>query len=408
MAPDTPQITALEFDDEELARLAFPKDELRVWRGLGSGLCVDGDGGLWAIGDRGPNLKVKLAVRRYGLDAVAGHGDRDGAKVMPCPAIGPAISALRLDGDRVTIARTLPLLDRDRRPISGLPVPGGDHMASEPALGVDGAVIPPDPSGVDSEGIAPIPGGGFWIGDEYGPSLLRIGADGAVLARWVPKGCSALYAGAGYPIEERLPAIATKRRLNRGFEALATSPDGRWLFLAFQSPLSHPDDDAHERASHVRVWRLDAATGVVAAQWLYPLDPPTAFRRDAAKGAVERSDVKVSEIALLGPDRLLVLERASETTKLYAVDLSPDLALAPEHLDPATRPTLEELSARGETPPVLVKRLVLDTDDHPEVSPDLEGMAVLGPRTLLLVNDNDFGIEGVGTRFWRVELPRDL
>jgi hypothetical protein len=273
---------------------------------------------------------------------------------------------------------------------------------------VDGAVIPPDPSGVDSEGIAPMRGGGFWIGDEYGPSLLRVAPDGTVLARWVPAGCGGPFAGAGYRVEERLPAIATRRRLNRGFEALATSPDGRWLFLAFQSPLSHPDDATHKRASHVRMWRLDAESGAIAAQYLYALDPPRAFRRDAAKGPVERSDIKVSEIALLGPDRLLVLERASETTKLYAVDLTPELALGPEHLDPATRPTLEELSARDDTPPALAKRLVLDTDDHPEVSPDLEGMAVLGPRTLLLVNDNDFGIEGVRTRFWRVDLPADL
>jgi hypothetical protein len=403
-----PIVTPLHFDDEELVRQTLPKAELRVWRGIGSGLCVDAEGRVWAVGDRGPNLKVKLAVKRYGVDAVATHAGADGAKVMPCPEIGPAMSELAIDGDRVTIVRTLPLLDRDGRPISGLPVPGGQHMASEPALAIDGAAIPPDPSGVDSEGIAPAPDGGFWIGDEYGPSLLRVGADGAVLARWVPERCGEGFADARYPVEERLPAIAVKRRLNRGFEALATSADGRWLHLAFQSPLSHPDDDTHERACHVRLWRLNARTGAVAAQWAYPLDPPHAFRRDAAKGEVERSDIKVSEIAAIGPDRLLVLERASETTKLYAVDLSPDRALGPEHLDPATRPTLEELSARGKAPPALDKRLVFDSDAHPEVSPDLEGLAVLGPRTLLLVNDNDFGIEGVRTRFWRVKLAEDL
>lgn len=408
MPRDPATVTALRFEDEELARLDLPGGELLVWRGIGSGLCVDRQGRVWAVGDRGPNLKVKLAVERYGLDAVAAHAEADGAKVMPCPQIGPALSELSIDGDRVSIVRTLPLRDRDGRPISGLPVPGGAHMASEPALAIDGAVIPPDPSGVDSEGIAPAPDGGFWIGDEYGPSLLRIGADGAVLARWVPERCGEGFADARYPVEERLPTIAVKRRLNRGFEALAASPDGRSLHLAFQSPLSHPDDDAHERASHVRLWRLDARTGAVVAQWAYPLDPPDAFRRDRAKGEVARSDIKVSEIAALGPDRLLVLERASETTKLYAVDLSPDRALAPEHLDPATRPTLEELSARGEAPPALAKRLVFDSDAHPEVSPDLEGLVVLGPRTLLLVNDNDFGIEGVRTRFWRVELAADL
>lgn len=58
-------------------------------------------------------------------------------------------------------------------------------------------------------------------------------------------------------------------------------------------------------------------------------------------------------------------------------------------------------------PPVLDKRLLFTTDDHPDIDPDLEGMALLDRRTLL-VNDNDFGTEGVATRFWRVELSEPL
>ena len=57
---------------------------------------------------------------------------------------------------------------------------------------------------------------------------------------------------------------------------------------------------------------------------------------------------------------------------------------------------------------VLAKRLVLSSDDLPELGADLEGVAVLSARSLLIVNDNDFGIEGVATRFWRVDLPRAL
>ena len=125
-----------------------------------------------------------------------------------------------------------------------------------------------------------------------------------------------------------------------GPEALAASPDGRWLYLAFQSPLSHPDDDAHRRGRHVRLWRLDAGTGAAAAEWLYPLDAPDSFRRDAAAGEVKRSDVKVSEIVAVGADRLLVLERVSLTTKLYLVDLDPKAALDLAYLDEATRPTI--------------------------------------------------------------------
>jgi hypothetical protein len=83
--------------------------------------------------------------------------------------------------------------------------------------------------------------------------------------------------------------------------------------------------------------------------------------------------------------------------------------LPPEHAEEAPRPTLEELSAAGKLDlPVLRKRLVLSTDDHPEVSADLEGMAVLDERTLLLVNDNDFGIEDVETGFWLVRFAEPI
>ena len=54
--------------------------------------------------------------------------------------------------------------------------------------------------------------------------------------------------------------------------------------------------------------------------------------------------------------------------------------------------------------PVLTKKLMLSTDEHPEVSADLEDVLVLGDNMLLLVNDNDFGVEGVRTEFWKVTL----
>ena len=409
MAEERARVTELAHDEEVLAELDLPGGRLRVTRGVGSGMCVDVAGRVWAVGDRGPNLKVPRAVERYGLAHLERHRGVDGAKAMPCLDVGPAISELRVEGDRVAIVRTLSLCDADGRALTGLPMPGGDHAVAEPALDLGGGPIAPDPSGVDSEGIAPAADGGFWVGDEYGPSLLRVGTDGVVAERWVPAGCEGLFEGSRVPVRGVLPAIAARRRLNRGFEALAASPDGRWLYLAFQSPLSHPDDEAHRRGRHVRLWRLDAGTGAVAAEWLYPLDAPGTFRRDAEAGAVEPSDLKVSELSLLAPDRLLVLERGSATTKLYVVALDEGRAIDPAWLDLETRPTVEELSGGGAFDlPVLEKRLVLSSDDLPALGADLEGVAVIGPRTLLLVNDNDFGIEGVATRFWRVDLLADL
>jgi hypothetical protein len=218
-----------------------------------------------------------------------------------------------------------------------------------------------------------------------------VGPDGRVRERWNPG---------------ILPAIAGKRQLNRGFEAIALSPDESWLYLAFQSPLAHPDVKAHEAARHVRIWKLSAATGEVASQFLYLLDPPESFTRDCEKGAFGQSDVKVSEIVAEAEDRLIVLERGSETTKIYRTQL--EHPVAAEHLDVDTRPTLEELSGRGDELPALGKTLLISTDEHPEVAADLEGMVILSPTELLLVSDNDFGVEGAETSFWNVRFEASL
>lgn len=404
-------VERLVWTDPSLGEIELPKAAMKLTAGFGSGLATragDPPGTVWAVGDRGPNLKVGTVVRRYGLDGLEPLRIVAGAKIMPRPDLGPAVAELRVTDGRVELVRSLPLKDSVGRPVSGLPPPGSRHARREPAFDLDGRPLPPDPSGLDTEGIAALPDGGFWVGDEYGPSLVRLEPDGRVLRRLVPQGSG--IAGAAYPVEERLPAIAARRQLNRGFEAIALSPGGEWLFLAFQSPLAHPDEAAHQQGRHVRLWRLDSATGAFAAQYLYPLDPPGTFRRDQAREPLGLSDLKVSELCAAGPDRLLVLERGTETTKIYAVTLSPPFELDPSHLDPATRPTVEQLSARDDDPglPVLAKRLLFSSDDAPEVAADLEGMAILSPHELLLVNDNDFGVEGAGTAFWRVRFDQPL
>lgn len=404
-------VERLEWADEPLGEIDLPRRTMRFRSGFGSGLsrrAGDPPGTVWAVGDRGPNVKVKVAVKLYGLDRLEALRDEEGAKIMPRLDLGPAIAELRVAGGRVELVRGLGIVDSGGRPVSGLPVPGGAHTRCEPAFDLDGGPLDPDPSGLDTEGIAALADGGFWVGDEFGPSLIRLDGEGRVLKRLVPDGVA--LDGAAYPVEARLPAIAARRQLNRGFEAIALSPDGKWLFLAFQSPLAHPDEQAHEQARHVRLWRLDSETGEVAAQFLYPLDPPETFRRDGEKKPLDRSDLKVSELCWAGADSLLVLERGSETTKIYKVSPADAFRLPPEHLDLSTRPTVEELSAgdRDLGLPVLAKSLLFSSDDAPEVGADLEGMAILSPFELLLVNDNDFGVEGAETAFWRVAFDQPV
>lgn len=369
--------------------------------GFGSGLATrpgDPPGTVWAICDRGPNLKASTLAERYGVDLSAHVGGGDGAKIMPRPDLGPALAELKIDGTRVDLVRTVRITAQDGAPLTGRPMAGSAHAEAEPAFDLDGCALPPDVAGADSEGVVALRNGGFWVSDEYGPSLIKLDSEGRVVSRWLPAGS----VGEGEPI---LPAIAGRRKINRGFEALAISPDECWLVLAFQSPLAHPDRAAHKQAGHVRIWRLDAQSGEVTTQHLYPLDPPESFARDCRKGQFALSDIKVSELLWAGADALLVLERGSETTRIYKVRLDPARALGPEHLDVANRPTIEQRSAAGDTSlPELAKELLFDSDLEPQVAADLEGMAWLSPGELLLVSDNDFGVEGAETSFWRLKL----
>jgi hypothetical protein len=406
----TVTITRLNWADPHLVDFQLPRGTMSLTRSLASGLCqssLDPPDVFWGVGDRGPNIKPRTLLKKYGVDAVADLVAIDGAKIMPLPTSGPAIGKFKIDADTVMLLATFDLTSPDGQTIGGLPVPGGPHAEGEPVFDLTGQSLSPNPNGADSEGIAALPDGSFWIAEEYGPSLLRCDRAGVISQRWVPQGTGHCFEGAAYPIIEALPALASARKLNRGFEGIATSGDGTSVFVAFQSPLSHPGRDAHATSRHVRIWELNGQTGALVAEYVYPLDEPDTFFRDAGWGKVKRSDVKISEIIVTPEREMFVLERISQSTKIYRVALTPDKVAPATLSDAATRPTLEEMTRKdvGRAQiPTLTKTLILSTDDHPQIGADLEGMLLLNPTCLLLCNDSDFGIEGAITQFWRIDL----
>lgn len=400
------KVERLAWSDLPLADLAMPCGTMRLTHSLTSGLTRaphDPPGVFWGIGDRGPNLKPRVAVERYGLIELAPFAELEGAKVMPLPEAGPRLARFRIEGDAVLLEAVVPLRSAVGTALSGLPPYPGAGQETEPALALDGTGLGCDPDGADTEGLAALPDGRFWIAEEYGPSLLLAGRDGMVERRLIPAGTAQAFAGSRIAVIEALPALAAARKLNRGFEGIGLSADGATLYLAFQSPLAHPNRAAHEGSDVVRIWALDAVTGALRHEFAYPLGTPESFARDP--GAL-REDIKLSELAVLPDGSLLVLERVTLSTKFYRVEPLPQLALPTKWLDPEHRPTLEQRGATGV--PVLAKQLVFSTDDHPEIDGDLEGLIVLDERTLLLANDSDYGTEGAETRFWRVTLPAPM
>ncbi|MEQ1498556.1 MAG: esterase-like activity of phytase family protein [Novosphingobium sp.] len=399
-------VRRLNWTDIALGSPAVPKGTMALHRSLTSGLCrraSDPPGTFWGVGDRGPNIKPKDAAARYGLDDLAPLARLEGAKIMPMPGIGPALARFRLVDDRIEVEAVLPLRTPAGVLLDGLPPPAIAGAETEPMFALDGTALPTSSRGADTEGIAARADGMFWIGEEYGPSLLLVDEHGTVHQRLVAEGSADQFAGGGIPVTAVLPAIALARKLNRGFEALAISADGTTLFAAFQSPLAHPDRAAHESSDLVRIWALDARTGRIRAEYAYPIDPPSHFLRDSEAGPVFASDVKISELAVLPGGDLLVLERVTLSTHLYRITLPQPLPSA--LLDPSIRPTLEQLGQAGCSTaglPVADKKLLFSSDISRGICGDLEGLLVLGAEGLLLSNDSDYGTEGAATQFWQL------
>ena len=106
--------------------------------------------------------------------------------------------------------------------------------------------------------------GSFWIGEEFGPFLLHVDATGKVLPPPVefPDGKS--------PANPYLQPGETPRvRSSRGFEAMATSPDGRCLYPIVEGSFT---DDPRRRAVASSTSSTPAPAATPAARGQYETD----------------------------------------------------------------------------------------------------------------------------------------
>ena len=133
MSPPRFTVERLAWQDRALGELILPDGVLRATLGLGSGLTRrpgDPPGRLWALGDRGPNLKIGQAREDYGVTGLGRLLDMPGAKTLPMPQIGPSLSELQITGDRVEWLRTLPLRAASGAPMTGTGAPSNWRQCS--------------------------------------------------------------------------------------------------------------------------------------------------------------------------------------------------------------------------------------------------------------------------------------
>jgi len=351
-----------------------------------------------------------------------------------------------------TLIKTIPLLDQDGNQIGGLSndlpdrpkdltqVASTDAVVSNTEKGYSNTAdrLPFNQNSLDTEGMAQLADGSFWIGEEYAPSIVHVAADGRVLERVVPNDsgvmnpitgksmsvCDALKNGtpqtpaANYPITCGLPSILDLRSLNRGIEDVAVSSDGKTLYFGMQSPLANPSKDAYKISRNNRIFtvalKADGSFDKVSGEYVYQLDTPDTFKADYKNGKPpKQNDVKLSEMSVTPNGHLIQLERVSKVTKLYHSDFSKATnILGSKWDDRATQPSLTQqadLATAGITP--VVKTLVFDTENDytpAQIPGKVEGVAFLNNDYMLLTNDNDFGISNDPSKFFVIKATQQV
>jgi hypothetical protein len=375
-----------------------------------------------SLTDRGPNGDITC-------DGV------DGKEIF-VPAFAPRLMYFSVENGKIALDKVKPM-----RVGTALASGLANLPSDEASFSSTCRLLPNDPLGVDSEGVAIDPRSDdhgwdrrwhghdttLWLADEYRPSVIRAEGNGELEARIVPKGATGdAYAAAvaqneadsgnGLDVIEGFPAIVGDRfRHNRGFEDVAIQQfRGRtFLYTALQSPMENPDKTTRDSLA-IRVFRLDvtnAAHPVVDREWTSLLEVNPARKKPLAD--------KVSAIWPAGPDKLLIEERddtvtndPSAVTRIWKLDFTRATNLLGGVYDDATTsPSLETqyIPARSGVVPADpagvvpgAKSLCVDVAQtltaNGLVNVKLEGMSLIkqnGKTVLAMVNDNDFDLAHV-------------
>ncbi|MBI2381795.1 MAG: esterase-like activity of phytase family protein [Gammaproteobacteria bacterium] len=222
----------------------------------------------------------------------------------------------------------------------------------------------------DPEGLARAADGSLWLGEEFGPFLLHVDAQGRVLEPPIalpdPEHPERGLMSPDHPaLRGKPPGAAARVRRSGGIEGLTAFPGGRLLLVALEKPL-------RDAPGVLPFWEFDtAARRFTGRRWRYPLEP-----------GVEG----VGEILLLSETEGLALERgpvgAPGPRRLMGFRLEPEGAVATWPLaDFRALPDPARLApGHAGNPPGLAHIPFIN----------LESLALWAPGQILVGNDNNY------------------
>jgi hypothetical protein len=130
----------------------------------------------------------------------------------------------------------------------------------------------------DLESIQPVEDG-YWIGDEFGPWLIKVDQDGVVKSVFATQVGDKVYQSPDNPFltlqdpDKAAPAVTTKR--SGGYEGMAISKDSKTLYPLLEKPIFDAEKGASETVNDTPVLRI-LAFDIETQQWkddvlFYPL-----------------------------------------------------------------------------------------------------------------------------------------
>lgn len=249
------------------------------------------------------------------------------------PDYSPQIIELKanLKENTLEVINTLKLKKKNGQPLSGLP----NIRAEENPVDISGYMISLDPDGLDTEALVFDDEGGFWVGDEYAPSIVHFDSTGKLLRRLTPY--------------NELPKLYSERKANRGFEGIAK--DKNRLFGFLQSPLALEQ-------KFIRIVEIDLDSMKTSNEYFYSID---------------NEQDQISDATSLGHDKFLVIEHNGKKGE-------------------ASRKSIYKITLNGND--MLVKKeLLVDLGNTAFKNMNkIEGIALIDKHRIALVNDNDFQI----------------
>lgn len=353
---------------------------------------------FYAITDRGPNADYD--------DGIHGAG-----KIFPIPDYVPKIGLFEVqENGSVKLIKTILLKDRNGRYITGLPNTAALGGTGETPYDINGHVITVDPTkpydpvtnpiklddyGLDSEGLAALKDGTFWVSDEYGPHIVHYDVNGKEIGRINP------FVNDGRNTFT-LPQEFSYRRANRGMEGLTITPDQKTLVGIMQSTMDLPIK-AVNKSTLTRIVTINLETGKVA-QYLYRQE--IAENSNSAIVAINEN-----EFLVLERDGAFLRDKSNIMKHVYRIDLKNatnlenivpqgDIRQDPKLGLTIAGKTLEQyvLSLGWEGLQTLniqpvSKTLVLDMGKRVSYPHDkMEGIWLIDQHHLGVLNDDDMGL----------------